>query len=73
MAVLHTWGSNLSYHLHVHCLVTGGGLSSDGRTWMPAREDYLAPVKALSRLFRGSFLDSIRGQFKDVNLTKYIW
>ena len=35
MAVLHTWGSNLSYHLHVHCLVTGGGLSSDGRTWMP--------------------------------------
>jgi hypothetical protein len=34
MAVLHTWGSNLSYHLHVHCLVTGGGLSSDGYTWI---------------------------------------
>ncbi len=73
MAVLHTWGSNLSYHLHVHCLVTGGGLSSDGRTWIPAREDYLVPVRALSKLFRGSFLDSIRRQFKDVNLPKYIW
>jgi hypothetical protein len=36
MAVLHTWGANLSYHLHVHCLVTGGGLSADGHTWLPA-------------------------------------
>ena len=72
MAVLHTWGSNLSYHLHVHCLVTGGGLSSDGRTWMPAREDYLVPVKALSRLFRGSFLDGVHGQFKDIDLPKSI-
>ncbi len=72
MAVLHTWGSNLSYHLHVHCLVTGGGLSSDGHTWMPAREDYLVPVKALSRLFRGSFLDGVRKQFKDIDLPKSI-
>jgi hypothetical protein len=72
MAVLHTWGSNLSYHLHVHCLVTGGGLSSDGRTWMPAREDYLVPVRALSRLFRGSFLDSISRQFKEIDLPKSI-
>ena len=72
MAVLHTWGSNLTYHCHVHCLVTGGGLSSDGRTWMPAREDYLVPVKALSRLFRGNFLDRIRRQFGDVNLPKSI-
>jgi len=72
MAVLHTWGSNLSYHLHVHCLVTGGGLSSDGRTWMPARDDYLVPVKALSRLFRKSFLKSIRRRFKDIHLPKYI-
>jgi hypothetical protein len=72
MAVLHTWGANLSYHLHVHCLVTGGGLSLDGRTWMPAREDYLVPVKALSRLFRGSFLDHIRKQFKDIDLPKSI-
>ena len=72
MAVLHTWSSNLSYHLHVHCLVTGGGLSSDGRTWMPARDDYLVPVRELSRLFRGIFLGRIRRQFEDINLPKSI-
>jgi len=70
MAVLHTWGSNLTYHPHVHCLVTGGGLSSDGHTWMPAREDYLVPVKALSRLFRGRFLYNISKQFTDIELPK---
>jgi hypothetical protein len=73
MAVLHTWGSNLSYHLHVHCLVTGGGLSSDGRTWMPARETYLAPVEALSRLFRESFRKGIKRRFKDIHLPRYVW
>ncbi len=72
MAVLHTWGSNLTYHCHVHCLVTGGGLSSDGHTWISAREDYLVPVKALSRLFRGRFLYSISKHFKDIELPKAI-
>jgi hypothetical protein len=73
MAVLHTWGSNLSYHPHVHCLVTGGGLSPDRQTWMPARGDYLVPVKALSKLFRGIFLARIRRQFKEIHLPKSIW
>jgi len=73
MAVLHTWGSNLSYHLHVHCLVTGGGLSPDGQTWMPARDNYLVPVNALSKLFRGLLLARIRKQFKEIHLPKSIW
>jgi hypothetical protein len=73
MAVLHTWGSNLSYHPHVHCLVTGGGLSPDGQIWMPARDNYLVPVKALSRLFRGIFLDRIGRQFEDIHLPESIW
>lgn len=73
MAVLHTWGSNLTYHPHVHCLVTGGGLSSDGRTWLPAREDYLVPVKALSRLFRGRVLEGIGRQFERIHLPKSLW
>jgi hypothetical protein len=72
MAVLHTWGSNLSYHLHVHCLVTAGGLSSDGR-WMPARDNYLVPVNALSKLFRGIFLARIRRNFNEIQLPKSIW
>ena len=73
MAVLHTWGSNLSYHPHLHCLVTGGGLSPDGQTWMSARDNYLVPVKALSRLFRGIFLARVRRQFEDIHLPKSIW
>ena len=73
MAVLHTWGANLSYHPHVHCLVTGGGLSSDERTWRPARDDYLVPVRALSRLFRGLFLDRIRKHFKAIHLPESLW
>lgn len=73
MAVLHTWGSNLAYHLHVHCLVTGGGLAEDGQTWMPARGDYLVPVQALSRLFRGQFLDRIHRQFPALHLPDCLW
>jgi hypothetical protein len=73
MAVLHTWGSNLSYHPHVHCLVTGGGLSPDGQTWIPAKDDYLVPVKALSKLFRGIFLTRIHRQLEDIHLPKSIW
>jgi hypothetical protein len=73
MAVLHTWGSNLSYHLHVHCLVTGGGLSSDGRTWIPARDKFLVHVKALSRLFRKIFRKRIERRFKEIRLPRYVW
>ncbi len=68
MAVLHTWGSTLAYHPHVHCLVTGGGVSADRQTWLPARDDYLVPVEALSKLFRGIVLDQIRRQFPEIKL-----
>jgi hypothetical protein len=73
MAVLHTWGSNLAYHPHVHCLVTGGGVSTDRETWLPARDDYLVPVKALSKLFRGIVLDRIRRQFPQMKLPSSLW
>lgn len=68
MAVLHTWGSNLAYHPHVHCLVTGGGVSADGQQWQPARADYLVPVKALSKLFRGMLLNQIRRRLPGIQL-----
>ena len=51
--VLHTWGQNLSQHLHVHCVVSGGALAPDGR-WIPAKRGFLFPVRALSVVFRGS-------------------
>jgi hypothetical protein len=59
-AVLHTWTRELEFHPHLHCIVTGGGLSPDGTTWVAARRKYLFPVKVLSALFRGLFLDGLR-------------
>jgi hypothetical protein len=64
LAVLHTWTRTLEYHPHVHCLVPGGGLSPEGR-WLPAGKDYLVPVKALSRLFRGIFMEQAKQVLPD--------
>ena len=59
-AILHTWGQNLSQHLHLHCVVTGGALASDGARWIPAPPGFLFPVRALAQVFRGKFLDALR-------------
>ena len=59
-AVLHTWGQNLLFHPHLHCVVTGGGLSPDGQRWLSTRPGYFLPVKVLGRLFRGKFLAGLR-------------
>jgi len=53
--VLHTWGQNLMYHPHIHCIVTGGGLTKDGK-WRNSRKKFFIPVKVLSRKFRGKLL-----------------
>ncbi|MFO8233210.1 MAG: IS91 family transposase [Longimonas sp.] len=58
-AVLHTWGQNLSQHVHLHCLVPGGALGDDGH-WRCARSNYLFPVRALSRHFRGRMVGALR-------------
>jgi hypothetical protein len=67
-AVLHTWGQNLLFHPHLHCVVTAGGLSPDGRRWIPARQDYLLPVKVLGRLFRGKFLAGLQELYQSNRL-----
>jgi hypothetical protein len=56
-AVLHTWGSNLLHHPHLHCVVPGGGLSPDGTQWIGCRAGFFLPVRVLSRLFRRLFLE----------------
>lgn len=58
-AVLHTWGQTLSQHVHLHCLVPGGALDND-QHWHPAKSNYLFPVRALSRHYRGNFVSALR-------------
>jgi hypothetical protein len=58
-AVLHTWGSALTHHPHVHMIVPGGGLSDDGERWIASRPTFFLPVRVLSRLFRRLFLDML--------------
>ncbi len=70
-AVLHTWGQTLTQHVHVHCVVTGGALARDGARWIPARPNFLFPVRALAQVFRGRYLAGLRRAFDrgDLHLT----
>lgn len=69
LAVLHTWDQKLLDHFHLHCLIPAGALSPDGRRWIAARADFLFPVKALARVFRGKFVDLLKQSFAQQRLT----
>ena len=58
-SVLHTWGSAMTHHPHVHIIVPGGGLSMDGKRWVACRPGFFLPVRVLSRLFRRLFLTGL--------------
>jgi hypothetical protein len=60
LAILHTWGQNLSLHPHLHCVIPGGGLSPDESRWIACRPGFFLPVRVLSRVFRGKFIDLLR-------------
>src|SRR5215469_4446634 len=62
-AVLHSWGSNLLYHPHLHCVVAGGGLSPDGTHWISCKPHFFLPVRVLSSLFRRLFLKYLEEAF----------
>ena len=75
LMVLHTWGQNLHHHPHVHCVVTGGGLSCDSAgkldatpRWVACRPGFFLPVRVLSRVFRGKFLAGLRAALQDGTL-----
>ena len=68
-AILHTWGQNLSQHLHLHCVVTGGALAPDGTRWIAAKAGFLFPVRAMSTVFRAKYLDALRQAFDQARLT----
>jgi hypothetical protein len=60
LAVLHTWGQNLQFHPHVHCIMPGGGLSPDGTRWVASPRNFFLPFHVLNRVFRGKFLGGLR-------------
>src|SRR5208337_4702740 len=62
-AVLHSWGQNLLFHPHLHCVVPGGGISLDGTRWISCRPRFFLPVRVLSRLFRRLFLTYLEEAF----------
>jgi hypothetical protein len=66
--VLHTWGSALTHHPHVHGIVPGGGLSCDGKRWVACRPGFFLPVRVLSRLFRRRFLEALLRAYCDGRL-----
>jgi len=73
LGVLHTWGRNLSYHPHIHYLVPGGGWKDTEKRWAPARQDFLLPVRALSRVFRGKLRQALRGTHCYARIPAKVW
>lgn len=71
LAVLHTWGQNLLHHPHVHCVVSGGGLSSDADRWIASRSYYFLPVRVLSRVFRNKYCGLLRQAYAAGSLAFY--
>jgi hypothetical protein len=67
-SVLHTWGSAMTHHPHIHMIVPGGGISPDGTTWIRARPNFLLSVHVLSRLFRRRFLEMLLAAHQDGRL-----
>jgi hypothetical protein len=67
-AVLHTWDQDLNLHPHLHLVVTGGGLSEDGERWIPAGNSFLLPVRALSKIIRGKFMEALEKAFREGRL-----
>jgi hypothetical protein len=64
-AVLHTWGQQLNFHPHLHCIVTGGALRADGQRWRsPKQRKFLFPVRAVAALFRGKFLHRLQSMLE---------
>jgi hypothetical protein len=77
-SVLHTWGQNLCFHPHVHCIVPGGGLSNDGLRFVRSRKKFFLPVKVVSDKFKGKFLALLKQAFEEgklefFNEAKKLW
>jgi len=67
-AILHTWNQQLAAHVHLHIVITAGGLSQDGSRWIPAKNNFLVPIRALAKLLRGKFVDGLQQAFNQKKL-----
>jgi len=68
-AILHTWTQDMLFHPHLHIVVTGGGLNESQSAWIPSRNNFLVPVRALSQKFRGKFIDFLKNAFTKKELS----
>jgi Putative transposase/Transposase zinc-binding domain len=66
--ILHTWTQELQFHVHLHMVVTAGGLNLEGDRWIPAKNSFLVPVRALAKMVRGKFLDGLQKAFEQGTL-----
>jgi len=73
VGVLHTWGRNLAYHPHIHYLVPGGGWKGTEERWVRARNNFLLPVRALSRVFRGKLQQALRHTACYARIPANVW
>jgi hypothetical protein len=68
IGILHTWDQQLNHHPHIHCIVPGGGISSDHKTWKNSKNKYLIPVKVLSKIFRAKLCNLLDKNYKKARL-----
>ncbi len=64
IAILHTWGQNLTLHPHIHCVIPAGGISPDHQHWVSSSQRFFLPIKALRRVFRGKFIDGLKHLYR---------
>ncbi len=69
ISILHTWGQNLMDHPHIHCIVTGGGLSLKNKEWLSSKNNFFLPVKVISSLFKGKFMACLRKKYNNNKLS----
>jgi len=69
ISLLHTWGQNLMDHPHIHCIVTGGGLSLNKKKWVSSKKNFFIPVRVISALFKGKFLYYLKQKYYNDKFT----
>jgi hypothetical protein len=69
LAILHSWGGELQFHPHLHCVLPAGGLAPDGSRWVPCRPNFFLPVRVLSRRFRRLYIDGLKHLYRQGELT----